>query len=500
MATTLKKTRKRVKVQHKTAFQTLSVSLFSKGIREAELEGRHYLVVPMVMITEGVHNGSGGPLLYLEEDLADHPALWDHKPIVVYHPKGTACTPSVLNNRKVGIILNTRWDSVKKKLRAEAWLEKRRMKRVDSRILEALEKGEVMEVSTGLWTDNYHIPGEWNGEKYDQVARNHKPDHLALLPDREGACSVRDGAGLLQLNQNTRRLMKRVSRLEKAMLKKKKVEALIANEQTKFEAKDRKWLMSLNEDQLDLLEPIPINVQNDDGDEDEDEDEKPEKKPAKNKKSSKDKKKELRRNRIKKYLLAEDEELDEDEELRDLLGNEDPDDDDDDDDLPKKKSAKKPAKNRANQNNDDSDVEEEDTDKKDFLKHAPPEFLEMYEFGRKQHLKRRADAIKTIKANERNKFSDKKLAKMSLEDLQALAAMATPPKNPRRVHGDEDDESGPLFLGMGVGDPELNESVDDEAPALSIPTFNQNDFGSSFGAKLKSGLTRKSDDDEDDDE
>lgn len=174
-------------------------------VRKETMEDREYLVVPMVMLTEGVHTGSGGPLLYSEKNLSDRPVVWNHKPIVVYHPEidgqpVSACDPVIINNRKVGLIMNTQWDSAAKKLRAEAWFEEHRLKKVDKRILNAINKNEIVELSTGLYTDNDETPGEWNGEKYDAVAGNFKPDHLAILFDQIGACSVKKGAGLLQIN------------------------------------------------------------------------------------------------------------------------------------------------------------------------------------------------------------------------------------------------------------------------------------------------------------
>ncbi len=171
-------------------------------VRHETMEGRDYLVAPMVMLTEGVHLGSNGPLFYPEKELKKFPESWNHKPVVIYHPTEngqgiSACDQSVIEARKVGIIMNTRWDG---KLRAEAWMEKDALKRVDDRVLTALEKGEVMELSTGVFTENEEVRGEWNGEEYYAVARNYRPDHLAILPDKIGACSVKDGAGLLQLN------------------------------------------------------------------------------------------------------------------------------------------------------------------------------------------------------------------------------------------------------------------------------------------------------------
>jgi len=179
------------------------VTNFTGVVRNDTMEGRDYLVAPMIMLLEGVHEGSGGPLLYPADELAKTPVMWNHKPVVVYHPQAngqgvSACDPLILSNRKVGVIMNTTYKDGK--LKAEAWLEKDRMDKVDNRISEAIEKNETMELSTGLFTENEKVEGEWNGEHYDQIARNYRPDHLALLPDIKGACSVEDGAGFLRLN------------------------------------------------------------------------------------------------------------------------------------------------------------------------------------------------------------------------------------------------------------------------------------------------------------
>jgi len=165
---------------------------------------KQYLVAPMVMLTEGIHAGSNGPLFYPNEELSKTPQVWNNKPVVVYHPMApdgsgmSACDPDILSNRGVGLIMNTHFEDGK--LKAEAWLDESRANKIDERIAVAIEKNQVMELSTGLFTDNKNEPGEWNGEKYDVVARNFRPDHLALLPDLKGACSIEDGAGFLRLN------------------------------------------------------------------------------------------------------------------------------------------------------------------------------------------------------------------------------------------------------------------------------------------------------------
>jgi hypothetical protein len=170
-------------------------------VRHETMEGRNYLVVPCVMMTVGVHSGSMGALYYPEEELAKVPVIWNYKPVVVYHPQFngasiSACDQDVIEKQKIGILMNTRFEDGK--LKSECWIEEEKTKLVDDRVLNSIELCLMMEVSTGLFTDNEQSEGEWNGEKYTAIARNYRPDHLAILPDQKGACSIQDGAGLLR--------------------------------------------------------------------------------------------------------------------------------------------------------------------------------------------------------------------------------------------------------------------------------------------------------------
>lgn len=179
-------------------FQQIITNL-EPSYRYDTLEGRKHLVAPVSMLVEGVHNGSKGPIFYPNEELGKGINVWDHKPIVVYHPQLngapiSACDPDILSTRKVGVILRTNF---KDGLKAEAWIDEEKANQVDSRVTEAILNNEPMEVSTGLFTDTEEIEGTWNEESYVGVARNYRPDHLALLPDRVGACSLADGAGLM---------------------------------------------------------------------------------------------------------------------------------------------------------------------------------------------------------------------------------------------------------------------------------------------------------------
>ena len=169
-----------------------------------DLEGIAHMVVPVVLITEGVFKGSRGPVLYTKEELARSAESWNGKPVVIYHPSmehgngGYAANPRVYSNQKVGTLFHARWHN--NALKADAWINCERVRKLDERVWNAIVKRKVMEVSTGLSFPLIPEEGMWEGRAYELVATNIAPDHIAILPDRRGACSVADGAGLCRNN------------------------------------------------------------------------------------------------------------------------------------------------------------------------------------------------------------------------------------------------------------------------------------------------------------
>lgn len=191
--------------------QSFTSNASTKLVRNDKMAGRDYVVVPMVMIVEGVLNGSKGALLYTADEMRKPSVVanWNMKPVVVNHPEKngnavSACDPDILTKYQVGVIMNTRFEagSVKAKrparLVAEAWIDVAQANNVDARVMEAVEKKKTLELSTGLFTENEAADGEFMGKKYDAIARNFKADHLAILPDKAGACSIDDGAGFIR--------------------------------------------------------------------------------------------------------------------------------------------------------------------------------------------------------------------------------------------------------------------------------------------------------------
>lgn len=180
--------------------------LMSKLIRRENLESRSHLVIPTILITEGVHNR----VLYTAEELAKFPEAWNGRPVPLYHPEArgrpiSANSPDVLEASVLGQLFNCEYEPAEEgshpaRLKAEVWLDEEKAERLAPEVLKKLEDGENIEVSTGLFTEDEALKGNWNGEAYEYVAYNFRPDHLALLPNSKGACSWEDGAGLCRVN------------------------------------------------------------------------------------------------------------------------------------------------------------------------------------------------------------------------------------------------------------------------------------------------------------
>ena len=365
-----------METQEKTAFQVYITATADYEIREITYQGRTHLVVPVVMMVEGVHNGSGGPIFHRAEILQDLPERWNGIPITVNHPEQNEInvsgnSPEIMDQYAVGQVFNAHYDNG---LKAEAYIDLERIQEISPEALAYLRARRPLDVSVGVFNAVEPITGEWDGETYESVAVNYVPDHLALLPGGQGACAWADGCGIrvnkeggdpvkdllktfkeigqkgyaaslinneegfqeisqllqnalnsmdtntkmyfleevyandfvyrvrnaeggstlyrrgysvnngtVEMADNTVEVRKQVSYVTMSMRRTKpsinneeggttmsdsnkpccedKVDRLIANDQTKFTAKDREWLLSLNEQQVDKLIPKDPEVQ-----------------------------------------------------------------------------------------------------------------------------------------------------------------------------------------------------------------------------------------------
>lgn len=170
---------------------------FAPKVRYETLHGRRYLVAPTKLIVEGVLNGSKGPLFYPQSEIAKNYRAWNGVPLTLDHPVQGGQEVSAQNNKKehLGFVRGAR--VVGNKLEAESWFDIENTRKVSPYIINRLKLGKSIEVSTGLFTENEDKPGSFKGQCYKAIARNYRPDHLAVLLNKTGACSIKDGCGIL---------------------------------------------------------------------------------------------------------------------------------------------------------------------------------------------------------------------------------------------------------------------------------------------------------------
>jgi outer membrane biosynthesis protein TonB len=172
-------------------------------LRQETLDGRAYLVVPVVALVAGVLNGELVPAA----EIGAYVGAWNDAPVPVGHPerrglKVSARTPDILASAVIGRFYNVEF--AEDRLRGELWLDIAKAQTLGGnawQVVQALQAGQHVEVSTAYFRDLEAGAGEWQGQKYYGVCRHIRPDHLALLPGAKGACSWADGCGAPRVNE-----------------------------------------------------------------------------------------------------------------------------------------------------------------------------------------------------------------------------------------------------------------------------------------------------------
>lgn len=180
-------------------------------LRRDTLNGKEYLVAPVVAVQEGVYlyprqNGRGIKREFLnteaiEESLPD----WEGVPLTIPHPEDDKGRPGLIVNAEtthtdVGQFRNVSVDG--DSLVGETWIREDAVGTVNGKLeeyIEAIESGEPQEVSTGYRANTEVEKGTYNNQRYTYQQDGLEPDHLALLPDERGNCSVEEGCGAGQV-------------------------------------------------------------------------------------------------------------------------------------------------------------------------------------------------------------------------------------------------------------------------------------------------------------
>lgn len=183
-------------------------------VRYETLEGRKHLVVPVVMlIGDTVVQGANAkapefiPLSTIESHFV---AGWNSKPVVPYHPRKngkyvSANDPVICDSARLGPMFNTHIEDGK--LKTEAWIDIDRCHSLGGDAEDALtklENGESIDVSGGFIVDTIKQSGiAPNGAKYSSIWTDIDADHLALLPNSEGACNQEMGCGAPRIHSSS---------------------------------------------------------------------------------------------------------------------------------------------------------------------------------------------------------------------------------------------------------------------------------------------------------
>lgn len=188
--------------------ETLIANVKGKA-RYAVRNGRKYLVAPTSLIVPGVLFGSKGPIYYPPSETKQSTQKWNRVPLTLRHPRDVdgnfilASTPGVIDKIGLGFLDLPRY--VKNKLRGDSWFDIELTAKADKslppslKILPRLKAGDQIEISVGLNAALDLAPfgaRDAKGRLYYATASEFKPDHIAILPDEVGACSLKDGCGV----------------------------------------------------------------------------------------------------------------------------------------------------------------------------------------------------------------------------------------------------------------------------------------------------------------
>lgn len=174
-------------------------------IRTEKFMGRDHVVVPVVMLMEGVvwPVTADAPEFVPAGVLAVAPSSWDGSPVLTNHPaldgeRVNGNHPRILESMQFGTVFGTHMES--KSMVCESWLDPARAEELGPSATEYLErlqdKDDQIEVSIGALVVTIEKSGEYRGQPYEAVWKEVYRDHLAFLPKgTEGACNAEMGCG-----------------------------------------------------------------------------------------------------------------------------------------------------------------------------------------------------------------------------------------------------------------------------------------------------------------
>jgi hypothetical protein len=183
-------------ISFETAISKNQEQIVTNQYQQINQDGKDFLVIPGVILHEQVMNS----WLVPADEIENCSVGWNGRPVVIEHPQENDGSANVPNPDVpiIGQFFNSQWDAGEKKLRGEVWVEVAEAEKTQDgmAILNMIRTNQPIEISTGYYADTEWNKGEFGGRKYDRIHRNLLPDHIAMLPKKVGACSLKDGCGM----------------------------------------------------------------------------------------------------------------------------------------------------------------------------------------------------------------------------------------------------------------------------------------------------------------
>lgn len=177
------------------------------SIRHESRQGGDYLVAPVTPM-KAMNLDKG----YVPEDeVRKSQKAWNGTPVTLNHPRNdhgdlvSANSPDIMEKTRVGTLFNVNSPDQGESLEGEVWIDTAKAKAIGGgaeQIVNMLEGGDNVSVSTSYFGDKL-TPGRYDGEHRTKVIGNLRPDHLALLPNKKGRCSISDGCMAGELSANS---------------------------------------------------------------------------------------------------------------------------------------------------------------------------------------------------------------------------------------------------------------------------------------------------------
>ncbi|OED34602.1 hypothetical protein AB832_07190 [Flavobacteriaceae bacterium (ex Bugula neritina AB1)] len=186
------KENKKLKTVNTMVINSINSSVMNRKI----INNQEHFIIEAIILKEGVLN----KIFYPDFIINKTAQSWNGRPIFINHPKVrdepvSGNHPDMYDNN-VGHVFNVEFTH-DKKLKCEMYLNVQKF--VDtgnSKLLNMITDGEQINVSTGLRAVLDSTGGTYGSVEYEATIEDiTMADHLAILPDENGACSIADGCG-----------------------------------------------------------------------------------------------------------------------------------------------------------------------------------------------------------------------------------------------------------------------------------------------------------------